>query len=223
MQNWGSWVLEAVSETVPSAEVMCRGEGSRKEWRGLDRNGYKRGWSCVRWCRSACLSDQALCLINPICPVFLCLLLNAFSATTLCNLIPHAMCTCAARTNCQLLVRPVCMSENLCWLLESDLRGVDEQLCIRQAAFVCGCAGVHVCTCLWDTRSSHYWLNLQTGKWQPGQEALLGWGIYRRQTLLASLKTKLHKYIYICIKYYRHTSNLVTYKQLNCWKYGGTH
>lgn len=94
----------------------------------------------------------------------------------------------------------------------------------------CMCVyGVCLCTCVSGICAQlHYWLNLQTGKWQPGQEGVLGWGSWRKWTLLAFLNTYMYvcvtaAHVYVCITYNRHTFNLMIYKQLMGWKRRGTH
>lgn len=49
-------MLEGIGGAMPSAEVMCRGGGSREEQRGADRKGYKSGQSYVKRGWSVCLS-----------------------------------------------------------------------------------------------------------------------------------------------------------------------
>ena len=50
-------MFEGGGGTVPTDEAMCRGRGFREKQRGgIDRRGYKRGWSHVKRVRSVCLS-----------------------------------------------------------------------------------------------------------------------------------------------------------------------
>jgi len=48
----------------------------------VDKKSDKRDQLCVSNSRSVCLSDQGLCLIIPVCPVFL---LNPFLTISLSN------------------------------------------------------------------------------------------------------------------------------------------
>ena len=69
----------------------------------------------------------------------------------------------------------MCVSEILCLILESDLGGVDEHLCLPKTACVWRGVCVPVCLCLWDMCSAPLLVepaNRKVAAWAGGSPGL---------------------------------------------------
>lgn len=193
MQTWASWVLKGIGGTIPSAEGMCRGEGSTEEQR------VQRGIKVM--CKSGPVSTLAW--LSPV-P----------DQLTLSGLIEYFL-NCLSQLSLSLQYVHVLqgLTASYRWHPTGEWNfvlasGVRLGGCWASEPFQnCLCAArgedVPMSVCVQVVCSDPLLVEPANRKRQLGQEGILDWGSWRRQILLVSLNTKGHMYIYIYIYMYK--------------------